>query len=117
MTASLHSRTDSKGIAEVLPDRNDSDIPQQVQWFLSVCEAAVASYRWGKEHYDSPAFHFTAGVVDYWWEDDLIEPRFEMLFRRPLDPDERWEGFPSYKRFCYQQGAKVGYQLREQYGR
>lgn len=110
------SRYDESRVAQLLPDRNDSDIPPSVQCFLSACEAATISYRYQDEHWDEPQTFFFEGVVDYWWEEDLEEPRFEMLFHRPLHPDGEWEGYPSYERFCYQQGAIVGYKLREQYG-
>lgn len=91
------------------------DLPQRVHGFLRLCELANAWYDWQEEHHDTPKAWFCEGVVDYWWDDDLIEPGFEMLFQRPLDPSEKWSGWPSHKRFCYQQGAIVGYRLKEKY--
>jgi len=108
---------DESRVSDLLPDRRDSDLPPQVQFFLSVVEAAMASHRYQAKHLDEPQTYFCEGVLDYWWQDneELVEPRFEQLFRRPLREDGEWEGYPSHKRFCYQQGAILGYQLSEQY--
>lgn len=112
---SLPSHSENPNIARDLPDRNGSDIPPQVQWFLSMCETAVIWYRYVDLHHGEPQDKFCQGVVDYWWGDTLEEPTFEMLFKRHPFSDEQWSGWPSYERFCYQQGAIVGYELKERF--
>ena len=102
-------------LAAKIPDRSDTDIPLQVRLILSICEVATGWHEWQNEHCGEPKAHFCEGVFDYWWDDELIEPSFDQLFQRPLDPDKKWSGWPSRKRFAYQQGAMVGYQLREKY--
>lgn len=93
-------------VSRLLPDRNHTDIPQQVQFFLSVCEVATISHRYQSVHLEEPQTNFCKGVVDYWWEsnDDLVEPTLEQLWRDPFD-----------KRIAYQKGAMVGYLLREEF--
>ena len=98
----------------LFPPRGE-ELPQRVHGFLRLCEMATSWYEWQEEHHDTMRAHFCEGVVDYWWDDELIEPSFDQLFQRPLDPDKKWSGWPSRKRFAYQQGAMVGYQLREKY--
>lgn len=95
-------------------DHRDS-LPQEVHGFLRLCELACCWYDWQDEHHDTMKAHFCEGVVDYWYEDDLVEPSFDQLFYRPLDREEPWSGWPSRKRFAYQQGAIVGHRLREEY--
>jgi len=108
---------DESHVTDLLPDRRESDIPQAVQFFLSVCEAATTSYRYQDWHLEEPQTYFCEGVVDYWWNDELDEPYWEQLYYKNLDDGHlRHEPMPSHDRFCYQQGAIVGYRLREEYG-
>lgn len=94
----------------------EMDLPQRVHGFLRVCELACAWYEWQDRRGDEPVAHFCDGVVTYWWDyETLREPSFDQLFNRPLDPDEKWSGWPSRERFAYQKGAIVGYQLREEF--
>lgn len=92
----------------------EQELPQRVHGFLRLCELACCWYEWQDEHYDEMKAWFCEGVIDYWHE-DLREPSFEQLFRRPIDKDGEWSGWPSRKRFAYQQGAIVGHRLRKEY--
>lgn len=106
----------NRNYGEDLPDRNDSDVPEQVQWFLSVCELACIYHEWLEDNLGGPRDNFCEGVTDYWWgHDELEEPTFDMLFYKPLDPDENWQGWPSQERIAYQKGAIVGYELAERF--
>lgn len=98
----------------MLPNRTDSDIPLQVRLFLSICEVAIGSARYQEENLREPQTMFCEGVVDYWWDEKLDEPYWEQIFRRNLSTGEL-DGFPSHERFCYQQGAILGYKLREEF--
>ena len=92
-------------------------LPQRVHGFLRLCELACCWYEWQDKNYDKMKAWFCEGVVDYWHDDSGIsEPSFDQLFYRPLDRDKLWSGWPSRKRFAYQQGAIVGYRLRDKYG-
>lgn len=113
MTELAHEYSE-KSISTLLPDRNHTDIPQGVQFFLSLCEAATISHRYQDWYLEEPQTYFCEGVVDYWWDEELVEPTWEMLFRQDLSGE--LHGMPPHSRFCYQQGAIVGYQLREEYG-
>jgi hypothetical protein len=94
--------------AETLPDRNDSDIPEQVQWFLSLCELANIWYEWMDENMDTERGKFCEGVVDYWWNSDMIEPTMDMIQgKHTLPPDD--------ERIAYQKGAIIGYELAERF--
>lgn len=107
---------DETRLSNLLPDRSDSDLPPQVRHVITLCEAAVASNRFSRERQDDPEYHFVEGVVDYWWSDHLEPPRWEQLFHKDLDTGEfRREVIPTRERFAYQQGAMVGYLLREEY--
>lgn len=103
-------------LATELPDRSGEDIPVQVRYILSVAEAATGWSEWQREHHDEPRAYFCSGLLDYWYDDELDEPTWEMIFLTDLHSGELY-GLSSYERFCYQQGAIVGYQLREKYGR
>lgn len=106
----------NRNYGEDLPDRNGSDIPEQVQWFLSLCELACIYHEWLEDNLGNQKDNFCEGVTDYWWShDELEEPSFDQLFYRPLDPDEQWQGWPSKERFAYQKGAIVGYELAERF--
>ena len=100
--------------SKYLPDRSDTDIPQNVQIFLSLCETAISSPQFCERYDDTKEINFVEGVLDYWWQTELAEPTWEQIFRM-RSPDGKLEGSPSYERFCYQQGAILGYRLREKY--
>lgn len=103
-------------LTEWLPDRNDSDIPENVQWVLSLAEMAVGWDKYAREHMGEEQDRFFEGVVDYWWEyEDLEEPTFEQLFRTNPFNDKSWQGWPSQERIAYQKGAIVGYELAERF--
>lgn len=105
-----------RNYAEDLPDRNGSDIPEQVQWFLSLCELACIYHPWLQENLGTQKDNFCEGVTDYWWQgNELEEPTFDMLFHKPLDSSEPWQGWPSQERIAYQKGAIVGYELARRY--
>lgn len=109
---------DESHIPGLLPDRSDSDIPPQVQYFLSICETAVASERWSHEKSGTPQYKFVEGVLDHWWGDGMVEPYWEQLFVTDLSKNEekfRRQPLPSVEQFAYHQGAIVGYLLREEY--
>jgi len=97
------------------PTDHRDDLPQRVHGFLRLCELACCWHEWQEKHADEPKAWFCDGVLDYWYGDGLIEPSFEQLFHKPLF-DEELRGWPSHRRFCYQQGAIVGYRLNEEYG-
>lgn len=103
-----------KNYAEGMPDRNDTDIPERVQWFLSVCELAHVYHEWLEQQIGTQKDSFCNGVVDYWWDHDTLEePTFDMLFNPLVDnPAHDW---PTQERIAYQKGAIVGYQLAEEY--
>lgn len=108
--------SDSNSVIRKLPDRNATDIPESVQWFLSVCEVAIAWERYARDHMGEEQDRFCRGVVDYWWDyEDMNEPHFGMIFQKPLDSHDRWKGWPSKREFAYQKGAIVGYKLAEEY--
>ena len=112
-----HSRSD-RNYGEDLPDRNGSDIPEQVQWFLSLCELANIYRPWLQDrgNLGGERDNFCEGVTTYWWDhDELEEPTFDMLFYKPLSSDKAWQGWPSQERIAYQKGAIVGYQLAERF--
>lgn len=104
-------------VSGLLPDRNGSNLPRQVQFFLSLCEASMASHRYQEKHLEETQTKFCEGVVDYWWDDndDLVEPTLEDLWKDPFDSSETWQRWPSQNRIAYQKGAIVGYQLSERY--
>lgn len=102
-------------LSQVLPKRIDTEIPEQVCLLLSLCETAVSWYDYGQRHQNEVQDNFYRGVVDYWWSVDLEEPSFDQLFQRGLFDDDP-DGWPTVQAFAYQQGAIVGYRLREQYG-
>lgn len=102
-------------LAEELPDRSDTDIPPQVRYVLSVAEMATGWSEWQREHHDEPRAYFCEGLFDYWHEVELEEPTWEMIFLTDLESGKLY-GMSSYQRFCYQQGAILGYRLREEYG-
>jgi hypothetical protein len=99
-----------RNYANDLPDRNGSDIPAQVQWFLSVCELACVYQPWLQKHIGSGKDKFCEGVTDYWWDyDELEEPSLDMVFNIGRVRE------PSQERIAYQKGAIVGYELAERY--
>lgn len=104
----------SKSVRTGLPDRTHTDIPIQVRYILSVCEVATSWGDWQTEHHNEPRAHFCEGVFDYWWDDELQEPRWEMIFNKDLKTGEL-SGIPTKERFYYQQGAMFGYRLREEF--
>jgi len=110
--AAYHYNEEDK--VQWLPDRSDTDIPQNVQLFLSLCETAISSTQFCERYHNTKEINFVEGVIDYWWDTDLEEPTWEQIFRKNLS-DGKFEGSPSYERFCYQQGAILGYRLREEY--
>lgn len=94
----------------------EAELPVQVHGFLRVCELACSWYDWQDEHYDEDKAWFCEGVIDYWYEEGLEPPRWEQLFYKDLKTGElRREPIPSRDRFAYQQGAMVGYLLRQEY--
>jgi len=104
----------SDALCRELPDRSESDIPLQVRYILSVCEVATGWGDWQESHLKEPRAHFCEGVFDYWWDDDLEEPTWEMIFYKDFESGDLY-GMSSVERFSYQQGAILGYQLREEY--
>jgi hypothetical protein len=74
---------DESRVSDLLPDRRGTDLPTQVQFFLSAVEAAMASHRYQAQHLDDPQTKFCEGVLDYWWQDndELVEPGFEQHHR------------------------------------
>lgn len=107
---------DESRVSELLPDRSGTDLPPQVHHFLALCEVAVTSERFSRERRGDPEYHFVEGVVDYYWSDGLDEPYWEQLFYTDLSTGRiRDEPIPEHSRFCYQQGAMVGYRLREEF--
>jgi hypothetical protein len=107
----------NRDYSEDLPDRNESSIPPQVQWFLSVCELATIYRPWLELNLGSEADNFCEGVVDYWWQhDELKKPTFEMIFHQPFGEKE-WKltDCPEQERIAYQKGAIIGYALAEEY--
>lgn len=103
-------------LAQTLPDRTDSELPPQVQWFLSVIETAVASDSWNRRHEAEPVCSFVVGVFDYWWDSEVEKPSWGDIFILELDGSPRYEDYiPRYEQFCYQQGAIVGWHLSEKF--
>lgn len=105
----------SSFIQTLFPVERDVEIPPQVDGFLHTCELATSWYSYQDLHHEDLKVYFCEGVVDYWHGDYSLDPSFDQLFHRPLG-DDRCEGWPSSKRFAYQQGAIVGNELREEYG-
>lgn len=103
--------------ANKLPDRSDTDIPQEVQWFLSVCELATVYRPWLEVNMGGPVDNFCEGVVDYYWQgEEFEEPTFSMLFDDGLfGQTEDIGNWPSAERIAFQKGAIVGYKLQEKY--
>lgn len=99
----------------LFPERG-RDLPIQVHGFLRLCELANTWYEWQDEHWEENKAYFCEGVVDYWYDDDVEEPRWEQLFYTDFESGElRKEPMPSVGRFSYQQGAIIGYRLRKEY--
>lgn len=98
----------NRNYADDLPDRNGSDIPEQVQWFLSLCELANIWHEWLDDHIETERSHFCEGVIDYWWNNDMVEPTMDMLQDDYYLP-------PDDERIAYQKGAIVGYELAERF--
>jgi len=99
---------DGRDCTEYLPDRNDTDIPENIQWFLSVCELANIWYGWIDRNLDTEKSEFCEGVVDYWWNSDMIAPTMDMVTDKHRLPRDE-------KRIAYQKGAILGYELAKRF--
>lgn len=104
--------------SEDLPDRTGESIPEQVEWFLSMCELANIYRNWLEDNLGNEKDNFCEGVTDYWWNhDELEEPTFDMILDRGVfEHEKEWVNWPSKERIAYQKGAIVGYELAERYG-
>lgn len=107
---------DESHIVTNLTDMSDMDMPQNIKVFLSMCETALLSDRFHDYKKDSKEMKFIRGVMDYWWGSDLNEPTWEQMFRKNFETGQlRQTPSPSHKRFCYQQGAILGYRLKQRF--
>jgi hypothetical protein len=101
----------SERLVEEMPDRSDNDIPLQLRYILSLTDVVIGWTAWQQLHHNESRTYFYEGLFDYWWDDDHTEPGWEQLFREDPESGEL-RGFPARDRFCYQQGAILGYRLR-----
>lgn len=98
-------------LSEELPIREQ--VPPQVAAVLSIAEVVTGWSKWQAECGSEPRASFYEGIFDYWWDNSLIEPEWDAIF--PLHNPSNTRSIPSRERFSYQQGAMVGYHLRETY--
>lgn len=103
-----------ENISKSLLDGGGDDIPPQVRFIISTCEVANMWTTWQEEHHDEPKAWFCSGLFDYWWDEELSEPHWGQVFYTNLETGE-FRGVPEHRHFCYQQGAIVGYKLREEF--
>lgn len=90
-----------------LPDRNSSEIPENVQWLLSICEMTSIYRHWLDKNMNTEADQFCNGLSDYWWDYEVLdEPHFGMLSAVEKQNNER---------VAYQNGAIIGYELADLY--
>ena len=103
---------DAGQLSQNMPHR--TQVPPEVAAVLSIAETVTGWSKWQAEYGKQPRSYFFEGIVDYWWDNELVEPTWDTIFPSTVFEDSN-SGIPSRDRFCYQQGAIVGYQLREEY--